>query len=123
MTKKQFASDLLDQAKSVLNSWGQIDDQLAFGRLSISALTMAVNRANAIDGSITDMENKLIDLRNQRDDSNQELWDMVKRMRAGVKASFGDDSSQFEMVGGTRVSDRKTSRRTPALEPNGLQSA
>jgi hypothetical protein len=26
----------------------------------------------------------------------------------GVKAHYGDDSSQYEMVGGTRLSDRKT---------------
>lgn len=111
MTKKQFAPDLLDRAKSVLNSWGQIDDQLAFGPLSTAVLTRAVQRANAIDESITDLENRLTDLRNQRDDSNEELWDLIKRVRAGVKASFGDDSSQFEMVGGTRLSDKKTARR------------
>jgi hypothetical protein len=82
----------------------------------MGTLTMAVKRASAIDESITD-------LRNQREASNQELWDMVKRVHAGVKASFGDDSSQFEMVSGTHVSDRKTARRTPALQPNSLQSA
>jgi hypothetical protein len=38
-------------------------------------------------------------------------WDKVKRARAGVKAAYGDDSSQFEMIGGTRTSDRKTRSR------------
>jgi hypothetical protein len=32
----------------------------------------------------------------------------IKRMHTGVKASFGDASSQYEMVGGTRLRDRKT---------------
>ena len=60
----------------------------------------------------------MTDLRNQRDAANQDLWDKVKRLRAGVKASYGDDSSQYEMVGGTRMSERKTARRTaiPALD-------
>jgi hypothetical protein len=34
-------------------------------------------------------------LRNQRDAANQSLWDKVKRVCAGIKASFGDDSSQI----------------------------
>ena len=39
------------------------------------------------------------------------LWDKVKRVRNSVKGTFGDDSSQYEMVGGTRLSDRKPARR------------
>ena len=75
-------------------------------------MTMDVNRARAIEESLTNLENKLIDLRNQRDEANLILWAKVKRVRAGFKASYGDASSQFEMVSGTRVSDRKTARRT-----------
>jgi hypothetical protein len=32
-------------------------------------------------------------------------------VRAGVKASLGDDSSPYEVFGGTRVSERKTASR------------
>lgn len=123
MTKKQTPSDLIEQAKSLLSSWAQIDDQLVFGPLSTSALVMALKRANAIEDSITDLENKLTDFRNQREASNEDLWNMVKRSRASFKGLYGDDSSQYEMVGGTRLSDRKTPRRTPVLEPDSLQSA
>jgi len=114
MSKKLFPTDVLAQSKSALNAWSQIDDQMAFGPLNIGAFTMAVNKSRAIDESLTDLENKLTDMRNQRDAANQDLWDKVKRLRAGVKASYGDDSSQYEMVGGTRMSERKTARRTPA---------
>jgi hypothetical protein len=31
----------------------------------------------------------------------------VQRVRNGVKANYGDYSSQYEMVGGTRASERK----------------
>lgn len=31
------------------------------------------------------------------------LWDKVKRVRNSVKANYGDDSSQYEMVGGMRL--------------------
>jgi hypothetical protein len=44
------------------------------------------------------------------------LWDKVKRVRKGVKANYGDDSSQYEMVGGTRTSERqpRTRKAVPA---------
>jgi predicted nucleic acid-binding Zn-ribbon protein len=112
MTKKQTPTDLIEQAKRLLSSWAQIDDQLMFAPLSTAALVMALKRANNLEDSITDLENKLTDLRNQRDASNLHLWNMVKRSRASFEGLYGDDSSQFEMVGGTRLSDRRTARRS-----------
>jgi hypothetical protein len=56
---------------------------------------------NALEAQITNM-------RNQRDTLYMELWDKLKRVRNGVKANYGDDSSQYEMVGGTRRSERKS---------------
>ena len=50
-------------------------------------------------------------MRNKRDALNLNVWDKVKRVRAGVKAIYGDDSSQYQMVGGTRMSDRKSPTR------------
>lgn len=121
MSKRVYPSDVYEQAKSVLDAWCQTDDQLAFGQLNAGALTMDVNRARAINESLTNLENKLTDLRNQRDEVNLILWDKVKRTRAGFRASFGDDSSQFEMVGGTRTSDRKPhTRKAPASQPDVL---
>ena len=56
----------------------------------------------------------MTDMCNQRDAFNQTIWDTVKRVRGGVKAIYGDDSSQYEMVGGTRLSERKTAARRTA---------
>ena len=81
--------------------------------------TRVINQAREVDEQIIDLKNQLTNLRNQRDATYYSLWDLVKRVRAGLKGSFGDDSSQYEMVGGTRLSERKTARRTatPASEP------
>jgi len=110
---KKLPSDLVEQAKSVLDAWVQIDDQLTFGPVNAGALTMDINHVRGVEEQITNLENKLTDMRNQRDAFSQSMWDKVKRLRAGVKAIYGDDSSQYEMVGGTRLSDRKPVRRTP----------
>lgn len=38
-------------------------------------------------------------------------------MRSGVKGNYGDDSTQYEFVGGTRMSERKTRARKAVTEP------
>jgi hypothetical protein len=112
MPKKQFRPELFIQAKNVLSSWVQIDEQMAFGRYTTATLVTALNRANGIENEIRDLENKLTDLRNQRLQNQDEVWNIVKTVRLGVRLTYGDDSSQYEMVGGTRASERKSPRRT-----------
>jgi len=113
MPKRPYPTDVINQGNNVLDAWSQIDDQLTFGALNTGAMTMDINQARGIQEQMTNLENQLTNLRNRRDAANLSLWDKVKRVRAGVKANYGDDSSQYEMVGGTRLSERKTPiRRT-----------
>ena len=112
MGKKLFPTDILSQAIEVQAAWSQIDEGLAFGQLNMGALVMDMNGMRKLEHSLATLQTQLTELRNQRDALGQSTWDKVKRARAGVKANFGDDSSQYEMVGGTRLSDRKSPRRT-----------
>ena len=114
MTAKAYPNDVLKQAQDVSGAWNQINATLAFGTMNAAALNADITAAAALQAQIGNLETQLTDLRNKRDALNQSLWDKVKRARAGIKAAYGDDSSQFEMVGGTRVSDRKTARRKAA---------
>ncbi len=57
---------------------------------------------------------KVDDLRQQLDKAIIEkkanikvLQNDAKNIRTGVKALFGDDSAEYKMVGGTRLSERK----------------
>ena len=106
-----FPKDALQQAQSVLTNSGQINNVLAFGNLDLKALTTDVDRVMTTQVEINVLESKLTNLRNQRDDQMSSVWDKVKRVRAGVKSIYGDDSSQWEMIGGTRVSERKSPTR------------
>ena len=54
----------------------------------------------------------LDDETNQLDDHEQRLHDLNQRIQAGIKAQYGPDSSEFELVGGLRRSDRKKPART-----------
>jgi hypothetical protein len=56
------------------------------------------------------------DLLNQLKAQEKELGTWSARALNGVKFKFGDDSSQYEMAGGVRKSERKK----PVRKPKGL---
>jgi len=107
MTKKIFPSNVLSQAQDVLVGWGQVSPTLVFGTLTSATLTADVTASSPLESEISKLEIQLADRRNQRDLLYNGMWDKIKRVRAGVKANYGDDSQQYEMVGGTRTSERK----------------
>jgi len=111
MPGKIYSNDILKQAQDVATAWNQINNTLVFGALNPAALTADITSFNTVQAQISNLELQLTDLRNRRDALGTGLWDKIKRVRAGIKANYGDDSSQFEMVGGTRLSDRKSPTR------------
>jgi len=110
---KKIPTDILDQAIAVQDAWGQIDEELTFGTLNISALTMDINGLRSAELSLVSLENQMTEMRDKRDALEEAIWDKVKRVRGGVKAYFGDDSTQYNIIGGTRLSDRKPMRKSP----------
>lgn len=46
-------------------------------------------------------------LRNERDDLKNILNDLTTQARSGIKGYFGADSTEYELAGGTRKSERK----------------
>jgi hypothetical protein len=111
MPKRQFPTDVIKQAQEVVNGWNQIAPLPVFGTLTVAGLTADVTAATALETQIAVLEKQLTDKRTQRDAQFKTTWDKVKRTRSSIKGSFGDDSAQFKLVGGTRLSDRKSPRR------------
>jgi hypothetical protein len=87
---------------------------LKFGTLDQAALQADLTQATALQASLDALDAQYTALRNQRDELSGEMWDKVKRVRASVKGLCGDDSTEYEMVGGTRRSERKTPTRRTA---------
>ena len=111
MSRKLFPPNVLSQAQSIVAAWNQIGATVTLGTLLPTNLTTDINAATSLDSQIAGLELQLTNARNQRDALYVTLWDKVKRVRAGVKANYGDDSSQYELAGGTRLSDRKSPTR------------
>jgi hypothetical protein len=115
MLGKNYPADILDQTTDILAACKQIDPSLNLGSLSQGALAEALANERQRQGQIASLEKQLTELRNQRDEQLIGMWDAIKRVRATVKGVYGDDSSQYELVGGKRLSERKRPvRRQPA---------
>ena len=62
---------------------------------------------------IETLRTQLEDLINQRNDSSKVLNEYNTRAFSAIRGIFGPDSSEYEMAGGTRSSERKTPVRKP----------
>ncbi len=111
---KSLPRDVAAQAQALLEAWKQISAGSSFGDLTPEALEADLEQLRAVQAKLNDLEAQLTDQRNRRDDMLISIWDKVKRVRSAVKGIYGDDSSQYEMVGGTRRSERKRHSRPAA---------
>lgn len=114
MPGKPYPTDVIEQARTVSDAWRQINEDMTFGDLNLTMLTSDMQDARPIEEQLISLETQLTNLRNQRDALYTAIWEKLKRVRAGVKANYGDDSSQYEMIGGTRKSERKSPTRKAA---------
>lgn len=116
MNERNYPANVLVQAKALAAALNNIDPALQIGELNNAALEADLENTAAIQSALNNLEIQITDQRNQRDAAYGELWKKVKRLRAGVKAIYGDDSSQYEMAGGTRLSERKPRTRKKAVD-------
>jgi hypothetical protein len=107
MSNKNYPTDVADQGRAVVEAWREIDPALSLGGMALADMEGSLNGLGGIYAQLDGLDAQITELRNQRDAAAGDLWDRVKRVRTGVKSVFGDNSSEYEVVGGTRTGDRK----------------
>ena len=100
-----------EQGRAVQEAWREIDPDLSLGGMALADLEASLSKVGGLYAKLDSLDAQITELRNQRDDAATDLWDRVKRVRTGVKSVFGDNSSEYEVIGGTRMGDRKLGRR------------
>lgn len=114
MARRKRTSTILDTARQRLAGLKQISPKPNFGPVvTEEAYEAAVNGYDNDQDSYNGDVAALDDKTNQLDASEQLLADFNQRILAAVKALYGPDSSEVELVGGVRRSDRKKRVRTP----------
>jgi hypothetical protein len=111
MRRKLYPINVLSRASRITTAWKEIGTSVTIGNLTRSSFTADMTQAGIIEARILEAELQLANLRNERDALYLSLWDKVKRVYSGVKAIYGDDSAQYEMVGRTPASKRKRRSR------------
>ncbi len=86
----------------------QIDETIEFdGGVSLASLVAAIAKVEDALATYNSALSAADDLANAIVAVDKELGEECKRVLTGVETRFGDDSSQYEMVGGVRKSERK----------------
>ena len=75
----------------------------------IRAVTDSISEYNTLIATLDERSNLI-------EESVKRLRDMTRRTLAGAEFKYGTDSNEYEMIGGTRQSDRK---RTPRKSNGG----
>ena len=109
--KKLYPTNTLQQAQDILIAWEYIDPALQIGPLCSEALAANIEKVKALREKMIQKQVELIEIRNERDQTCLATWDQVKRVRSGIKGLYGDDSSEYEIAGGMRLSEKKRPRR------------
>jgi hypothetical protein len=113
---RKYPTNVLEQAQTILSAWNIVGATTSLGTLLPAAISADITAAGPIEAQIASLESQLTDARNKRDALYDGLWQKLVRARVGAKATFGDDSSQYELFGGTRRSDRKPRTRKAVAE-------
>ena len=116
--QKRTSTATLENARHILAGLKQITPKPDFGPTITEALYEAEvsgysDDLDAYNSGLAEVDDKS----NRLDDRKQRLHDFNQRIQAAVKALYGPDSSEFELVGGLRRRDRKKRVRKP--KPSG----
>jgi hypothetical protein len=118
MARKRRTSGTLETTRQRLAGFKQINPAPDFGGNLNAAGGQAIvtDLADELDGY--NQDNAALDERqNVVDRKEDAAGDWAKRVLAAIGARYGTDSSEYEMVGGTRTSERKRTPRKPGGGP------
>ena len=107
-------SPVLQTARERLAGLKKFRTEPDFGAtLTVAAYETEINGYAADESSYNQDLAALDDKQNRLNTRESALKDLNQRILAAVKAQFGPDSSEFELAGGTRRSERKKPTRKP----------
>jgi hypothetical protein len=112
----QSPEDVRLDCESILKVWNANPD-FKLKDVTLESFKAEAARFDAVLSGIAEKEEALKPLRNDRDDLALKLNGLCTRTRAGIKGYFGENSTEYELAGGTRTSERKKSGRK-AREPD-----
>jgi hypothetical protein len=110
MMLKKSIPKLLQEAHEIKQALEQMGESVPVG-ISASEMSDRIAALEAIVSEINKVNANKTQLVNSKGDIAQRVSDYIVQVRSVVKGISGPNSSEYEMVGGTRASERKKPKR------------
>jgi hypothetical protein len=108
MAFQRKSSKVIADALTRLANLKAIDPDLDLGNgLTVAAFEAKINKTQASEDTYNGQLAQADAGGNDFRADEKDLRDMSSQMLSGVKVKYGRDSNEYEMAGGTRLSDRK----------------
>jgi hypothetical protein len=115
MARKRRISPALAVARQRLAGLNKITPAPNLGpNISVAAYQAVANDTAALEESHNQLAAQMDDSSNRYDAQENLMADWNRRALSAVEAQYGPDSSEYEMVGGKRKSERKRPSKKPA---------
>lgn len=109
---------VLSKARQVVIAW-EMNPDFQFGTMTLETFKLEMEKLIVEIEAADRARLAYAEMVNSRDIQASTVNDLVTRARSGFRAFYGPDSSEYEMAGGKRRSDRKSPTRTPKIsEPD-----
>jgi cell shape-determining protein MreC len=95
-----FPRDALEQAETVKTGWSQMENKLLVPNLTIDKFLDKLQEAKEFVELAEQLKLERAKAIHKRNKCLSELWDLTKRIRNAAKATFGDYSSELDLLSG-----------------------
>ena len=99
-------STTLSNARKMQAILGEMESRLS-DELTVANLGVLIAKADEEVVALKRLRTQTTAMVDEKRDTLKQLHEFMKRVRSGAKSAFGDDSLEYEKVGGTRSSERK----------------
>ncbi|MFQ5771017.1 MAG: hypothetical protein ACE5HX_10810 [bacterium] len=93
-----FPRDALEQAEIVLNGWNEVGKKLLVPNLTMEKFVKKLAEAKKYGDKAEQLKLERAKAIQERNVCMSELWDLTKRIRNAAKATFGDYSTELELL-------------------------
>lgn len=112
MARGKSVDSVLADARQILRVL-EANPTFSLGDITREQFVSMITGLEQARDALQDLRTQLTGTVNAVNRRMDELNDRNVRVRSIVKGAFGGDSSEYEQVGGTRKSDRKSPKRKP----------
>ncbi|MFQ5674673.1 MAG: hypothetical protein ACE5G1_02150 [bacterium] len=98
MKSISFPRDALEQAETVITGWERVGQKLMVPNLTVAKFVSKLEEARQRVVRAEELKVERAKAIQERNIVMGELWDLTKRVRNAAKATFGDYSSELEVL-------------------------